>query len=43
MGLAAEEAVTVADMAPVETSFPGFAQTLQGLGANRSAGAARAS
>lgn len=39
MGLAAEEAVAIADMAPVETSFPGFTQTMQGLGANRSAGA----
>ena len=33
MGLAARETVTIDDAAPIETSFPGFVATMQGLGA----------
>jgi 3-phosphoshikimate 1-carboxyvinyltransferase len=33
LGLAAESAVAVDDARPIETSFPGFAPLLRGLGA----------
>ena len=33
LGLASREAVTVDDGAPIDTSFPGFAQLMNGLGA----------
>ncbi len=33
MGLAAREAVTIDDAAPIETSFPGFVELMRGLGA----------
>jgi 3-phosphoshikimate 1-carboxyvinyltransferase len=34
LGLAAEMAVTVDDAGPIETSFPGFAGLMTGLGAD---------
>ena len=37
LGLAAERPVTVDDAAPIETSFPGFAELMTGLGARLSA------
>ncbi len=33
LGLAAERPVTIDDAGPIETSFPGFAETMAGLGA----------
>ncbi len=39
LGLAAERPVTVDDAGPIETSFPGFAQTRRDLGAEIEAGA----
>ena len=33
LGLAAREAVAVDDGSPIDTSFPGFAQLMNGLGA----------
>ena len=32
MGMASEKPVTVDDGAPIATSFPGFADLMQGLG-----------
>ena len=40
MGLAAEQAVTVDDVAMIDTSFPGFARLMAGLGASFAAPAA---
>ncbi len=37
LGLAADKPVTVDDAAPIETSFPGFAALMVGLGANLAA------
>ena len=34
LGLAAERPVTIDDAAPIETSFPGFAALMRGLGAD---------
>ena len=34
LGTATEEPVTVDDGAPIDTSFPGFADMMNGLGAN---------
>ena len=39
LGLAAERPVTIDDGRPIETSFPGFAQMMRGLGAKIEAGA----
>lgn len=39
LGLAAERPVTIDDEAPIETSFPGFAKLMNGLGANIEGGA----
>ncbi len=38
LGLATEEPVTIDDIRTVETSFPGFVETMLGLGANIDAG-----
>jgi 3-phosphoshikimate 1-carboxyvinyltransferase len=38
MGLAAREAVTIDDASPIDTSFPGFAALMNGLGAKIEAG-----
>ncbi len=40
LGLAAERPVTIDDAAPMETSFPGFAALMRGLGAQMSVGSA---
>ena len=34
MGLGAREAVTIDDASPIDTSFPGFARSMAGLGAD---------
>ena len=34
LGMAAEKPVTVDDAGPINTSFPGFVELMNGLGAN---------